>query len=313
MAENESLAALYAEARIRGALFDLGDRAQWRLLGADRVRYLNGQVTSDVRRANNASAQMSCVTTAKGRLCGVVFISAGPDFIRIDAEPELREALTGRLERYIIADDATLEDVTDEQCLFHVLPAADGANPVQAPGAEVRVATRFGRAGFDILAPRSGHASLIEMLSASHTLIPGTLAEVLRIEAGIPRWGAELSEETLPPEAGLDQTAIDYHKGCYIGQEVISRIKSVGHVNRRLAGFTAAAPLTAGMTLHPIAEPEKAAGEITSAAWSFGLDTWAALGYLKRGFSDTALHARAPDGATAAVEIRDLPLVPNTP
>ncbi len=99
----------------------------------------------------------------------------------------------------------------------------------------------------------------------------------------MPRWGAELTEETLPPEAGLDQTAIDYHKGCYIGQEVISRIKSVGHVNRHLAGFTAPAPLAPGMTLHPADDPGKTAGEITSAAWSFGLETWAALGYLKRG------------------------------
>ena len=73
------------------------------------------------------------------------------------------------------------------------------------------------------------------------------IAETLRIEAGVPRWGAELNEDTLPPEAGLDRAAIDYHKGCYIGQEVISRIKSVGHVNRSLTGFASAAPLAAGM------------------------------------------------------------------
>jgi folate-binding protein YgfZ len=144
-------------------------------------------------------------------------------------------------------------------------------------------------------------------------LIPAPLAESLRIESGTPRWGAELTEETLPPEAGLDLTAIDYHKGCYIGQEVISRIKSVGHVNRQLAGFTALnrlTPLAPGMTLHPESDPAKPAGEITSAAWSFGLECWAALGYLKRGFAGTALLARAPDGSTVGVQIRDLPLLP---
>jgi folate-binding protein YgfZ len=315
MAEQDTLAAAYAQARDRGAVLDLSDRAKWHLSGADRIRYLNGQVTNDIRRVRPDAALVACVTTAKGRLSGIIFVSAAPAFLRIDAEGELRESLTGRLDRYIIADDAVLEDATEEECLFHVVPGAQ-ADPAEAnreigvPGGEVRAATRFSRAGFDIIARRSEHAGILAWLADRYSVIPAALAESLRIEAGIPRWGAELTEETLPPEAGLDRTAIDYHKGCYIGQEVISRIKSVGHVNRRLAGFTAATPLAAGMTLHPPEEPGKTAGEITSAAWSFGLETWGALGYLKRGFGHTALIARSTDGATVAVEVRDLPLVP---
>jgi len=307
MADPDSLAAIYAEARARGAIFDLSDRAKWRLSGADRVRYLNGQVTNDIRRARQDAAFPACVTTAKGKLSGVIFVSAASDFLRIDAEAELREPLGARLERYIIADDATLEDVTGEECLFHVVGAGLPAAPA---GAEVRNAARFARPGLDFIAPRAEHSSLLALLAEAAVPIPAPLAESLRIEAGTPRWGAELTADTIPPEAGLDQTAVDYHKGCYIGQEVISRIKSVGHVNRRLAGFTSAQPLFPGMTLHPEADPGKAAGEITSVAWSFGLESWAALGYLKRGFADTALLARSPDGATAAVQIRDLPLVP---
>jgi folate-binding protein YgfZ len=310
MADHESLAAAYAQARERGALFDLSDRARWRLSGVDRVRYLNGQVTNDIRRARPDAAMPACVTTAKGRLCGLIFVSAAPDFLRIDTEPELREPLAARLERYIIADDATLEDATDDECLFHVIPALPASPPSLPPGVGPRAATRFARPGFDIIAPRGEYASLLATLAAGYTLIPAPLAESLRIEAGLPRWGAELTEETLPPEAGLDLSAIDYHKGCYIGQEVISRIKSVGHVNRRLAGFTAASPLIPGMTLHPSGEPDRNAGEITSATWSFGLESWAALGYLRRGFPDAALHARSPDGATVDIQVRDLPLVP---
>jgi folate-binding protein YgfZ len=307
MAEHDPLAAAYAQARARGALLDLSDRAKWHLSGADRVRYLNGQATNDIRRVRPDAAMMACVTTAKGKLSGMIFVSAAPAFLRIDAESELRESLGARLERYIIADDATLEDTTGEECLFHLLaPAAPGA----LPGAEVLAATRLARPGFDIIAPLGEQARVLAALGERHVLIPSLLAECLRIEAGVPRWGAELTEETLPPEAGLDVSAIDYHKGCYIGQEVISRIKSVGHVNRQLAGFTAAAPLAPGMTLHPEGEPRKSAGEITSAAWSFGLESWAALGYVKRGFADATLHARSADGATISVRIRDLPLVP---
>lgn len=305
----DSLAAIYARARDHGALFDLSDRAKWRLSGADRVRYLNGQATNDIRRVRADAALPACVTTAKGRLSGLIFVSAAPDFLRIDAEPELRESLAARLERYIIADDVALEDISDQECLFHVILPAGHDAPVVA-GADVRAATRFARPGCDFIAPRGDHARILAVLAAGHALVPDALAESMRIEAGIPRWGAELTGETLPPEAGLDRTAVDYNKGCYIGQEVISRIKSVGHVNRGLAGFTAPAPLAPGMTLHPRGEPEKNAGEITSAAWSFGLDSWAALGYLKRGFAHAPLEARSTGGATGGVEIRDLPLVP---
>ena len=281
-------------------------RATWRLSGADRVRYLNGQVTNDIRRVRGDAAMQACVTTAKGRLCGLIFVSAAADFLCIDAEAELREPLTARLERYIIADDAVLEDVTGRDCLLHLIAPA----PPTVPGAAVRAAARFGQPGFDLIAPIAERSRLLDALSAHALLLPDSLAECFRIEAGIPRWGAELTEETLPPEAGLDAAAIDYYKGCYIGQEVISRIRSVGHVNRRLCGFAAAAPLAPGMTLHATDDPEKTAGEITSAAWSFGLENWAALGYLKRASAGATLNACSPDGAAIAVQIRDLPLVP---
>ena len=110
--------------------------------------------------------------------------------------------------------------------------------------------------------------------------------EQLRISHGIPAWGAELSEDTLPPEAGLDQTHVDYHKGCYIGQEVLSRIKSVGHVNRRLVVLSAAATGDLkGSKLFDPSDPARdsqhSIGHITSIV-RFEAGS-AALAYLKRG------------------------------
>jgi len=307
MAPSDSLSAVYAQARNCGALLDLSDRAQFRLTGADRVRYLNGQVTNDIRRVRGDAALPACVTTAKGKLSGIIYVSAGPDFLRIDTEPVLREPLAARLERYIIADDVALEDATGQECLLHVVPPRLFAG---CPGTEIRAATRFGVPGIDLSAPFAERDRILRHLVISYGFLPPELAECLRIESGAPAWGAELNEDTLPPEAGLDKTAIDYHKGCYIGQEVISRLKSVGHVNRQLTGFTAPQPLAPGMTLHPDAEPDKTAGEITSAIWSFGLESWAALGYLKRAFADAALHARSTGGPAIAVHTRILPLVP---
>ena len=144
------LAKVYEAARNRGAVFDFSSRARWRLSGPDRVRFLNGQVTNDVRRVPPDGLLPACVTTAKGKLSGVILISAWPGALCLDAEPGQREALTARLERYIIADDVLLEDITGQECLFHVRAAGPPAVP---EGATLRHATRLGAPGFDIAAP----------------------------------------------------------------------------------------------------------------------------------------------------------------
>ena len=313
-------AEIYAEAKKRGALIDLSSRAKWLVRGADRIRFLNGQVSNDVRKLKPSEAAIhACVLTAKGKMCGDIFISAAPDFLRIDAEASLRESLAARLERYIIADDVMLEDINDTECLFHVVGVESGNFTTITPTGDTAVPSkRFGRGGIDFAAPRELFGSLRESLSKTFVLVNDEIAEVFRIEAGVPKWGAELDENTLPHEAELYRDAIDFHKGCYVGQEVISRIKSVGHVNRSLRGFVSDSPLVAGakLFLATASDEEKSIGELTSAAWSFGLEKWAALGYLKRGFDPAAarseplqIEARGADGTFAKVEVRDLPLV----
>ena len=103
---------------------DLSARAKLRVTGADRFRFLNGQITNDLRKANETVAMEACVLNAKGKLNAHIFIAALGESFLIDAEPELRETLRARLERYVIADDVQIEDVTDEFSLFHVLTEA---------------------------------------------------------------------------------------------------------------------------------------------------------------------------------------------
>ena len=106
------------------AFFDLSARTKLRVTGADRIRFLNGQTTNDVRKAGAEATQESCVLNAKGHFDAHVFLSATPNDIWIDADQELRELLQTRLERYVIADDVKIEDVTDQSALFHVLAAS---------------------------------------------------------------------------------------------------------------------------------------------------------------------------------------------
>jgi folate-binding protein YgfZ len=302
---SDATAAEYARFRESGGVADLSTRAKMRLTGADRVRYLNGQVTANVKALVPGTALPACVTTAKGKLCGEVFISAGvaKDALLLDAEPELCEALIARLERYIISDDVALEDVTEEFALLHFLRV-----PPEPLAARALRANRFGQAGWDLwLSTAEAGELLNEELPLSAELL-----ESIRVENGVPKWGTELGPDTLPPEAGLDRTHVDYHKGCYIGQETISRLRSVGHVNRELTGFTSpnGAPLASGMRILPAgAGPdERPLGQITSAAWSFALAKPIALGYLRRGSPTERLVAVPADGAASAIELALRPL-----
>jgi len=302
----------YLRFREIGGVADLSARMKLRLTGTDRVRFLNGQVTANVGKLASGHAIPACVTTAKGRLCGEVFVRVTGDGLLIDADLSLRESLPTRLEKYLIADDVALEDVTEGFRLIHVLGAiAPGADLVAAAAAVDRV-HRFGRDGWDLLLTAESFARVWPALTTSVVELDAALLELIRIEAGVPRWGAELDENTLPPEAGLDRTHIDYHKGCYIGQEVISRLKSVGHVNRELTGFISrSGPLQPGARLFAPGADEKPIGTITSSAFSFALEKPIALGYLKRGagFPEVIARSAEPTGPETIVALHALPFV----
>ena len=288
---------------------DLSPRAKFRLTGGDRVRFLNGQVSNDVRALRPGAAVLACVMTAKGKMSADAFIRPWPgEALLVDAEPELREALAARLERYIIADDVLLEDVTDEWALLHAvggwLPPEPPPPAFAAPGSFLAFETnRLGRHGTDFFAPAATADSLRAWFAADGTrALDAEETERARIAAGVPRWGTELDEDTIPPEAGLEERAISYTKGCYIGQEVISRIKSVGRVNRRLCRLRAAGPLAVGDELRAVGEPLEArpAGRVTSAVRDGGA-SWIALAYLRRPHDVHGGTLVTPGGTRAGV------------
>ena len=262
--------------------FELKNQTQLLFTGPDRLRYLNGQVTQDLRKLSLDRAIPACVTNAKGRLQAAVWIADLNGALLVDAHPDVAETLPARLERYIVADDVSLENQTLSHTLFHCLN-----QPPVLPGiTEITVvrSSRLGVPGWDLRVPNAVLQETRMILGVSED--SHLSWEQLRISHGIPAWGAELSEDTLPPEAGLDQTHVDYHKGCYIGQEVLSRIKSVGHVNRRLVVLSAAATGDLkGSKLFDPADPARdsqhSIGHITSIV---RLEAGsAALAYLKRG------------------------------
>ena len=290
------------------AFLDLSVRAKFRVTGADRFRFLNGQITNDLCKASETVAVEACVLNAKGKLNAHVFIGALGETFLIDVEPELRETLRARLERYVIADDVQIEDVTDEFSLFHVfteeLPAIESGRIVSA--------RRFAATGWDIWSDPARHDAIRDKLAASYLFIDSAAADVMRIEQGLPRWGRELTEEIIPIEANLEERTIDYQKGCYIGQEVISRIKMSGQTNKRLRGLISlnSTPLQPGMKLVAPSESAKEVGWVTSGTRSPQLRKEIALGYVKRGFNNPATHLNALSlDAAIPVEVVSLPFL----
>ncbi|HVE17293.1 MAG TPA: hypothetical protein VNB29_11190, partial [Chthoniobacterales bacterium] len=264
---------------------DIAPVARFALSGADRLRYLNGQISNDLRKLAPSQAMQACVLSARGKLDAVIWVWSEPERLIVECDAELAEPLGMRLERYIVADDVELApvDMAGTAEIFHVFgPATAGCDGLKIP--------RLGVAGIDLAAPPimaadssspgaddDGSANSASLLEAT-----GEEVELLRIERALPRWGAELGPDTLPAEAGLDATAVDFHKGCYIGQEVVSRIRSVGHANRALRVFDV-------IEGRPSVEDEfflsgesgRAAATVTSV--HFALSSGLGLCYIRRG------------------------------
>jgi folate-binding protein YgfZ len=294
----------------RGCFLDLSSRTKLRVTGADRLRFLNGQITNDPRKACETVAVEACVLNAKGKMDAHIFIYARGESFLMDADPHLREALRARLERYVIADDVEIEDVTDQFSVFHVL----SPQMPDAPNGAIVSVRRFAEPGWDIWSDSANQDAIRQQLSATFAFLDFDAAEVMRIEQGIPRWGRELTQEIIPIEANLEGRTIDYDKGCYIGQEVISRMKMSGQTNKRLCGLFSLddVPLQLGMKLAAASPNQKDAGWITSAARSERLGKQIALGYVKRGFNQagTKLNAFTPNtGGGFPVEVISLPFV----
>ncbi len=312
MSEPAITARSFRLAAEQGGWIDLSGRAKFRLTGSDRVRYLNGQVTNDVRKASASQAIHACVTNVKGKFEGDVFIhvSADGSALLLDAEAGLREHLAARLERYIVADDVELADVTDEWRLWHGFGGERRAEGGEGRGEKIEksgewkedgdvqqcAVSRLGAPGIDFLLPSSSAKAqsppaiispLFSIFSPLSAPLTAEEAESLRILRGIPRWPQELNSDTFPPEAGLEDTAMDFSKGCYIGQEILSRIRTTGKMPRQLVRWEAADPGTAaavGERLFISGESgPQAAGTITSAAWHPVFERWSGLAFLKQG------------------------------
>ncbi len=324
--------AEHAALRKTAGVMDLSFRSRLCLVGADRARFLHGQVTNDVKKLRAGEGCYAAITTAKGKMESDLNIFCLADELLLDFEPGLAEKISARLEKFLVADDVQIVDAAPHYGLLSVQgPNAEAVIralglfteiPVKQLGS-VKISdatlgeiylinharldvcksrddeTQTGKKletshivadnfGFDLFVPNNSLGAVADKLIAATKQLGGraigwTAFETARIEAGIPRFGADMDETNLPLECGIETRAIVYNKGCYIGQEVINRVHSFGHVNKELRRLRLADDL---QRLPARGEKllcdGKEVGYITSATNSPLFKGNVALGYVRR-------------------------------
>jgi len=309
----------YEAVREGGAgLIDLSAaRGRIRVSGSEATMFLNGLMTNDMKSLAANSWMPSVFPTVQGRLIGTVrVIRGGESSFLIDTETASHDAVLKTISRFTMAGDFKVSDVTAETALLSVQGEIAGevidkvfetsaseipVNGVsEVSGVTIIRASHTGENGFDIVLASSRKAELLQSLeTAGAQPISEDTLEILRVEAGIARFGRDVDETNVVPETNLDE-AVSFTKGCYVGQEIIVRIKHRGHPAKKLIGlrFETDAQIESGAIIHSTENQE--IGRVTSAVVSPRLGS-IGLGYVRYEHLAEGTRVVASDGINATV------------
>lgn len=309
--------AEYAAVRDTGAgVIDLSSRARIEVSGAEAVQFLNGLVTNDMKTLADGAWMAAAFPTPQGRLISSTRVLRRGDSFLFDTEAVSHASLFKTLERFTLAGDFRVADRTKElahlsvqgaraaevvgQVLGQEAASVERGRIVTRPLKDSRLdllrATHTAEDGFDLFVYAPQAATLWDELMKAGALAVGFDAlEILRIEAGLPRYGVDMDETNIVTEAGLDD-AVSYTKGCYTGQEIIARIHWRGHVAKKMTGLLFSEEVDVKSEAKIIAADGKEIGRITSTAFSPRLNRTVALGYVKYDYLTPGTEVRVRVG-----------------
>ncbi len=301
--------AQYRQLREECGLLDRSERGKLLLTGVEAAEYLQGQLTNDIEALDAGEGCYAALLDRKGHLqADMRVLELEPGRILVDTEPEALAAAFQHLEMYKIGRNVEIADVTGERAILSLI----GPRSVEIAGTPAlpeHSCAEAGVGGVDCLAVGTGEGiDLIAGADDANRLREGLIAggavevgpdaaEVLRIEAGTPRFGAEMGRQTMPAEAGIVERAVSFTKGCYIGQEPVARLHYKGRPNRHLRGLELSAPAKTGEALWLTG---KEAGKIGSACVSPARGP-IALAIVRREAGPGMELAVGEDGVTARV------------
>lgn len=340
--KNTEFTHQYQTIRETGAgIWNYSARGLVEVSGGEAVQFLNGLITNDVKALENGSWMLAAFPNAQGRLLAIVRVLRKDDKFWFDTGAVTREKVFQNLFRFTMAGDFQVHDLSDEYGVLSVQgKKADefvtkvlGETAAQVEknkfvetefnGKTITAirASHLAENGFDLFVPSDEFNNLWQAFKESGAVeIGDDLFEVLRIEAGTPRYGADMDETTVVLETGLDE-AVNFQKGCYIGQEIIARIHFRGHVAKKLTGLifedlsepSASADRFSGLELTDelknaelTSADGKVAGRITSIAFSPSLGKLIALAYVRYNYLAEGTELKVYE---SAVKVKNLPFV----
>ena len=285
------------EALRRGAAWmNLSARGRIAVRGRDRARLLHNLTSNEIKKLAAGFGCYAFLLSPQGRIQADLTLLACDNHILLDTEPELREKIAQHIQRYIVADQVELEDVTAATCAIAlegpesalVLERAGSAVPagdyqhLQWGEATVARISLTGQPGFRIYAAAGAADDIVHRLTDAGAQ-PATDedARLVRLENGLPRYGEDIRDTSLPQETG-QMHAASFTKGCYLAQEIVERIRAQGHVNRKLVRLRLASPAPAGARL---TADGAEAGEITSSVYSPAQASAVALAYVRSNYA----------------------------
>ena len=321
-------AAAYAAARGGAAFLDRSHRGRIVVSGADRASYLQGLLTNDIVALKAGRGCYTAYLTAQGRMIADLDVYELGDVLLLTLAGRVKDGVIAKLDQFIFSEDVQVGDVTATRAQIGVLgpgaaaavsaivggvseetlgamPEHGNARGEWAGGAAIvaRIA-EAGEPGFDLFVEQTQADALkTALVSAGIVELDEATAEAVRIEAGVPLFGRDMDEETIPLEAGIESRAISFTKGCYVGQEVIIRVMHRGHgrVARKLSGLTLDGDHVPAPGA-PVRSADREIGQVTSAALSPALQRPIALAYLHRDFLEPGTKVTAGDqGATVTM------------
>jgi len=303
------LDAQYRQLREECGLLDRSDRGKLLVSGPDGAEYLQGQLTNDIEALEVGDGLYAALLDRKGHMqADMRVLRAGAEEILVDTEPEAIAAARRHLEMYSIGRDVTVTDVGAERAILSLIGprgaevAATAPLPENACEAGSLAGIEFlaagTRWGVDLIAVATDAGRLRDaLLAAGAVEVSPAAVEILRVEAGVPRFGAEMGTATMPAEAGIVEDAVSFTKGCYIGQETVARLHYKGKPNRHLRGLRLSGAAEPGAALRL---GEKEVGTLGGAVVSPALGP-IGLAIVRREAEPGTEIAVGEDGVTAEV------------
>jgi tRNA-modifying protein YgfZ len=324
----------YDAVRKTSGVRDRSDEGRLRVTGPDRAAWLQGLLTNDIAAVKPGGGSYAAYLTPQGRMISDVRVLERGDFMLLDVPAAQKAYVLERLTTFIIMEDVAVDDVTvslarvavhgpGAAALLEGVVKVDDGTPIASLAEHASTVARLGDhpvviagsrelgedgTGFDVYCPAPVKEDLLRaLIAAGAEPIADNAWHALRVEAGRPLFGVDMTTETIPLEAGIEDRAISFTKGCYVGQEIIIRVmhRGGGRVARKLVGLTPVAPTSPEDAIAadtPLFAGEKSIGRVTSAAWSPRAGQWIAMGYVQRESAEPGTHVTIGQAGASGIE-----------